>query len=1332
MAKLSPDYIQFVLSLKTDQAQQEIHKLDKASKELKNENKELRKSMNDLIASGKSNSDEYRNLEKQYRKNNQAIAENKAKTDQLVKAMDNQNKSYKQLSKEAKLLKYELDNTVQALEPERYAQLAEQLEKVKERMKELRGTSTGTQGSFDKLATVMRGTLAQVGFSITQTIGNTISQAKQFASESMDLATSADGVLHAFEQLGRADLLPKLREQTKGTVSDLQLMTSLVRARDFRIPLDDMGKFLAFAQLKAQQTGQSVDYMVDSIVTGLGRQSLLILDNLGLSAAEIREKVAETGDFMQGVAAIVDKQLQQAGQYVSAADQVAAADVKMENAKLKLGKALSWLGDLQVRFKSGMADLVNSVLSSASDKYEEQKAKVISLVTETQPLIDRYDTLKSKISLTATEQEELNGVIGKIAQAMPGVISQIGEYGKVLDINSGSARKFIETQKQLMLYDNRKAIAEAEKKQEEYRKKFNRANSILQNGGRSQFVQTSSFGTGQYVWNETPELLSQAAQEASQYKALLDRETDRLKELRGENLESLIESQQKQRAAREQFLKMNRKQLQAWLDDEKNANSEYRDMALSTLATKPSDSLSDKKKETIEKEEKLQEKISEQLLSLCRKSQQDEINLRKEGTEKKLAQIDLDYKKEIDAIDKQREEWKKAQKDKLTAEQEAQLETAKEYALKVKNKKTDDVNKEKSEADQKAWQAYYIEFGSYQEKRKNLILKYNDEIAKASEDGVKESLKKRLEKELQALDFSEIKKGIDWEKVFGNLDKVATESLKSLKDKLKEFVASQEGLSPENMKEIVSAIERIDDKIKERNPFKTLSASFKTLKEATDSERKAQESYNKALEKGTDEEKKNAKATLESAKNARQKALSEATDALHRGTAEVEQYVEAGNQIIGIMETLGVKTPKWLNEFMGGFGEILNGLEKIDLMKPMSIVTGGLQAVKGALTSVVSMGGLISFGADYSQYNDMVAKYEDLLDIWGELLDAKRAYIQESYGAEAIKAGNEALQVNQNLLDVEKKLAEARLNSGKGMFSHSQRQRMWRGKTKWEGKNWRDVASDVESGLSDAGLGDVSFTNMDSLISMSSDQLQWIKENYAGLWSVMDDDFREHLEHIIDFGETEKDILEAVKEQMTGITFDEFENSYLSMLTDLETSNEDFANDFEKKLQQSILQSLLSTKYKEQIRKLYDSWAAYGEDGYTKDEVEQLKEIRQNLTESMLKEREELASLFGWDKNSSADSFSQSGSRGTFDTMTQDQSSEMNGRLTALQESGYRREELLEALLQNQVSNYECITEIRDILYESNDYLGKIEDYTSLLKSMSQYLERINKNTKNL
>lgn len=98
----------------------------------------------------------------------------------------------------------------------------------------------------------------------------------------------------AFEALDRPDLLDNLRKATKGTVNDLELMKAANMAKDFRIPLEDLGKYLEFAQLKAQQTGQSVEYMTNSIVTGLGRKSVLILDNLGLSAAEINEQMAKT------------------------------------------------------------------------------------------------------------------------------------------------------------------------------------------------------------------------------------------------------------------------------------------------------------------------------------------------------------------------------------------------------------------------------------------------------------------------------------------------------------------------------------------------------------------------------------------------------------------------------------------------------------------------------------------------------------------------------------------------------------------------------------------------------------------------------------------------------------------------------------------------------------------------------------------------------------------------------------------------------------------------------------------------------------------------------
>ena len=156
-----------------------------------------------------------------------------------------------------------------------------------------------------------------------------------------ELAKQAEGIKRAFDRLNQPQLLDNLREATHGTVSDLELMKNAVKFDNFNLSLEQMGTFLAFAQQQAKDTGQSVEYMVDSIVTGLGRKSLPILDNLGLSAVDIRKKMEEVGDMTTAVAEIIKERMDKAGGYVeTAADRAAQANAKLENAMLELGNAM--------------------------------------------------------------------------------------------------------------------------------------------------------------------------------------------------------------------------------------------------------------------------------------------------------------------------------------------------------------------------------------------------------------------------------------------------------------------------------------------------------------------------------------------------------------------------------------------------------------------------------------------------------------------------------------------------------------------------------------------------------------------------------------------------------------------------------------------------------------------------------------------------------------------------------------------------------------------------------------------------------------------------------
>lgn len=337
---LSEDEIKYIVSAETSKAQQEIHSLTKATSTLRKEERERRKAMIELEAQGKKNTEEYQNLSKECREYTRQISANNKKIEELRKKLDINAMSMVQLKKQAKDLRTQLDNMSQALNPQEYAALESQLQKVNERMSDLKGNAKGIAelAKSDGTISVMMGNLFT---KMAEWAGDTLAKMKDIALEGIEMAESADGVTRAFRAMDDGTMLDKLRKATKDTVTDLDLMKAAVQAKDFRIPLEDLGKYLQFAQLKAQQTGQSVDYMTQSIVTGLGRKSVMILDNLGLSAAEINEEMAKTGDFMSAVAAIVDKQLVAAGDnYVSSADRAMQKSVEFKNAQRELGETL--------------------------------------------------------------------------------------------------------------------------------------------------------------------------------------------------------------------------------------------------------------------------------------------------------------------------------------------------------------------------------------------------------------------------------------------------------------------------------------------------------------------------------------------------------------------------------------------------------------------------------------------------------------------------------------------------------------------------------------------------------------------------------------------------------------------------------------------------------------------------------------------------------------------------------------------------------------------------------------------------------------------------------
>lgn len=341
MAKhLSEDEVTLTVNARAEKAQQNIHTFSKEIDRLGERNKSLQRQMEALELAGKKNTDSWRQRRAEYGRNASQIRSLKQHIADETKALDLNALTMSQLRQQARNLQRQLDNTSRSLNPDEWAKLSSRLSDVRTRMRDLTEASTSLVEKYSSPQTMsfFRG---EMFVRFAELAGKALQKVKEFAAEGISMAESADGVIHAFSKLDRPELLDNLRKATRGTVSDIELMKAAVKARDFRIPLEDLGKYLSFAQLKAQQLDVSVQQMTDDIVTGLGRQSPQILDNLGLSATEISEKTKETGSFMKSVASIVENELAEAGEtYISAADRAAQKTTSLQNRQLELGKAL--------------------------------------------------------------------------------------------------------------------------------------------------------------------------------------------------------------------------------------------------------------------------------------------------------------------------------------------------------------------------------------------------------------------------------------------------------------------------------------------------------------------------------------------------------------------------------------------------------------------------------------------------------------------------------------------------------------------------------------------------------------------------------------------------------------------------------------------------------------------------------------------------------------------------------------------------------------------------------------------------------------------------------
>ena len=674
-----------------------------------------------------------------------------------------------------------------------------------------------------------------------------------------------------------------------------------------------------------------------------------------------------------------------------------------------------------------------------------------------------------------------------------------------------------------------------------------------------------------------------------------------------------------------------------------------------------------------------QQKLEAARISVMREGVRKRQALARQELDESLAQID---KEERDTLKKMDEAEKKRGVRSTPEERQAVKDNASQQRLVAYQQYAKEfytADKEWQEKDLQSWIDYNKEYGTYQQKRLAIMREYTLKSSKESLNGNdKRMLSRQRDEALSELDFNELKDTINWDVVFGNLDKVAKKELQKVKRQIVSFRNSPEfkkSATPEQMQVIEEAIGKIDSEVIEKGGlFGNLTESIREYSEAVDELTAAQRDYDEAVRQyGADS------AEAEAARKKRNKAEAGERNAGNNLEASKDKAVRNITAVADAMNTLG-EADMSLSSFGSAVGSLVDtlsasgskiggiiaailaildqigqkGLEGFvgNILESVMHAAGGLWDSIGRLFGVKGLGGIFK-GADYSGYNEMVDQYNRLNEIWDELIDKKKEYIETSYGAEAQKVGEEALALQRTAIDSYRILGKERLNSGASTGSHSigVRQRKW-----MSSQDWAAAGAALGEDFYRYGIGE---GRMTGLFDLSVEQLEKLKSEAPTFWAKLDDDVRNYLDKIIEGSEKLGDIQAQIKEQLTQMSFDSMRDAFYDTLLDMESGAEDFSEDFSEYLQKAILKTSLSKVYDKRLQEWYDKFANYNkEGGIDTGEYKDLQQEWNDIVKDALEERDSLKDIFGWTSSSSS---SQSGRAGTVTSMTEETAGRLEG-----------------------------------------------------------------------
>lgn len=436
---------------------------------------------------------------------------------------------------------------------------------------------------------------------------------------------------------------------------------------------------------------------------------------------------------------------------------------------------------------------------------------------------------------------------------------------------------------------------------------------------------------------------------------------------------------------------------------------------------------SNEKDKSTDNQLKQQEKLIDELLSLRRQNQQSEIDLMKEGSAKKIAQINLDYDNEIAAILTKEKEWKDAQGGKLTKEQTVEIRTALVNSYVKRERSTSNVNKEQLEEEKRAMNEYLKEYGSYLEKRQAITELYNEKIAKATTEGERLSLAEGMKKELADVDNEAQKSTSIITRLFDDMSKKNITSIRAIADEAEKFLSFLERGEYSSDNSFGITKEQFDVLRKSPDQLKAIKDEIANVRREAD---QMETSFNKVS-------------------NGLKKVFTSESDAkkLKEGLAEIE---EGMNEIMQAGQFLSDTFSKLGDSFGGVFGGIAEGFSVA--MDTVSSAMNGAKAgsmfgpigasAGAAIGVVTSLAGAIAKIHD-KKNEKRIQRLQDQIDTLDKSYEKLDKSIQKAYSNDAsrlIDQQNKLLEQQKVLIQQQIREEQDKKNTDKDRIKEWQSQ----------------------------------------------------------------------------------------------------------------------------------------------------------------------------------------------------------------------------------------------------------------------------------------------------